>query len=62
MKKFLLIGLDPESIDFSAPGVQAGMTAEKLLGVVSHIFPLSDASNQRHDEYAQGKTVSRAAA
>jgi len=34
MKKFLLIGLDPESIDYSAPGVPAGMTAEKLLGTI----------------------------
>ncbi len=31
MNKILLIGLDPEGIDFSAPGVPPGMTAEKLL-------------------------------
>lgn len=34
MKTFLLIGLDPEGIDFSAPGVPEGMTAEKLSAAV----------------------------
>lgn len=37
MKKFLLIGLNPESIDFSAPGVPAGMTAEKLLATITDV-------------------------
>lgn len=30
MKKFLLIGLDPEAIDYSAPNVPPGGSAEKL--------------------------------
>jgi len=37
MKKFLLIGLDPEGIDISAPGDPAGMTAEKLLGTITDV-------------------------
>src|SRR5450432_933655 len=35
MKSFLLIGLDPYGIDFTAPGVPAGMTAEKLSAAVA---------------------------
>ncbi len=37
MKKFLLIGLDPESIDYSTPGVPAGRTAEKLLATIADV-------------------------
>lgn len=37
MNKILLIGLDPESIDFSAPGVPAGMNAEKLLATIADV-------------------------
>lgn len=37
MKNFLLIGLDPGSIDYSAPGVPAGMTAEKLLAIIADV-------------------------
>jgi len=35
MKCFLLIGLDPDGIDFTAPGVPTGMTAEKLSAAVA---------------------------
>ncbi len=30
MKKFLIIGIDPEAVDYSDPNVPVGMTAEKL--------------------------------
>lgn len=37
MRNLLLIGLDPEGIDYSAPGVPAGMTAEKLFAAVADV-------------------------
>ncbi len=37
MKNLLLIGLDPEVIDYSAPGVPAGMTAEKLFATIADV-------------------------
>lgn len=37
MNKILLIGLDPDSIDFSAPSVPPGMNAEKLLAIITDV-------------------------
>ena len=30
MKKILVIGMDPKTVDFSKPGFEAGLTAEKV--------------------------------
>ncbi len=30
MKTFLIVGIDPDAIDYSAPNIPPGMTAEKL--------------------------------
>ena len=37
MKNFLLIGLDPKAIDYSAPSVPAGTTAETLSKTVADV-------------------------
>jgi hypothetical protein len=49
MKTFLLIGLDPYGIDFTAPNVPKGMTAEKLSAAVANAQKQFSAQGDRLD-------------
>ena len=65
MKRILLLGLDPETVDFSDPALPPGMTAEKIhagIAVAMKQFTdrgwESDVGSIRPDETA-GPTVER---
>jgi SnoaL-like polyketide cyclase len=49
MKSFLLIGLDPYGIDYTAPNVPKGMTAEKLSAAVADAQKQFSAQGDRLD-------------
>jgi hypothetical protein len=41
MKRVLLIGFDPATVDFSDPALPPGMTAEKIHAGVTSRWPIS---------------------
>jgi hypothetical protein len=41
MKRVVLIGLDPATVDFSDPALPRGMTAEKIHAGVNSRWPIS---------------------
>jgi hypothetical protein len=49
MKSFLLIGLDPNGIDYTAPNVPKGMTAKKLFAAVADAQKQFSAQGDRLD-------------